>query len=157
MKTNTDKDMKPTAYGSKYPKFLLEEISSSLCQTPLKPRKFKVRTEVEVGSPIFWREIFSQLESSLPRPKSFQDARKNPKKIQAHFYSSGLFFQPHDPILVALKGQKLRLSLPKIICSHLEQRASSYLFEVILAFGNMSNAKSSMYNLCTSKQLMYII
>ena len=53
MKTNTDKDMKPTAYGSKYPKFLLEEISSSLCQTPLKPRKFKVRTEVEVGSPIF--------------------------------------------------------------------------------------------------------
>ena len=65
MKTNTDKDMKPTAYGSKYPKFLLEEISYSLCQTPLKPRKFKVRTEVEVGSPIFSLEIFPYLKSSL--------------------------------------------------------------------------------------------
>ena len=73
MKTNTDKDMKPTAYGSKYPKFLLEEISSSLCQTPLKPRKFKVRTEVEVGSPIFWREIFPYLESSLAKHKTYVD------------------------------------------------------------------------------------
>ena len=32
---------------------------------------------------------------------------------------------PHDPILVAFKGQKLRIILPKIICSHLEQGAIS--------------------------------
>ena len=55
-----------------------------------------------------------------PRPKSLQGAIKNLKNrhISTHLdYISS----PHDPILVAFKGQKLRISLPKIICSHLEQ------------------------------------
>ena len=39
--------MKPTANGSKYSKFSQEERSSILSQPPLKPRKFKVWTEVQ--------------------------------------------------------------------------------------------------------------
>ena len=65
MKTNEDKDMKPTAKYHKYPKFLSKERSSLSSPSFLEQENFKVWTEVEVGIPIFWWEIFPYLESSM--------------------------------------------------------------------------------------------
>ena len=65
MKTNEDKDMKPTLKGHNYTKFSYRERSSLLSHSSLEYMYFKGRTEVEVGDLIFCREIFPYLESSL--------------------------------------------------------------------------------------------
>ena len=65
MKTNEDKDMKPTLKGHNYAKFSNRERSSLLSHSSLVHMYFKGRTEVEVGDLIFCREIFPYLESSL--------------------------------------------------------------------------------------------
>ena len=66
MKTNEDKDMKPTPEGHNYTKFSYGERSSLLSHSSLEYMYFKGRTEVEVGDLIFCREIFPCLETSLP-------------------------------------------------------------------------------------------
>ena len=70
MKTNEDKDMKPTAKDHKYPEILSKERNFLLSPSILEQENFKVWTEVEVGIPIFWWEIFPYLESSLVVLKS---------------------------------------------------------------------------------------
>ena len=72
MKTNEDKDMKPTLKGHNYTKFSYGERSSLLSHSSLEYMYFKGRTEVEVGDLIFCREIFPYLESSLPMQISWQ-------------------------------------------------------------------------------------
>ena len=71
MKTNEDKDMKPTLKGHNYTKFSYRERSSLLSHSSLEYMYFKGRTEVEVGDLIFCREIFPYLESSLIQHKIF--------------------------------------------------------------------------------------
>ena len=70
MKTNEDKDMKPTLNGQNYTKFSYRERSSLLSHSSLEYMYFKGRTEVEVGDLIFCREIFPYLESSLEKTQA---------------------------------------------------------------------------------------
>ena len=135
MKTNEDKDMKPTLKGHNYTKFSYRERSSLLSHSSLEYMYFKGRTEVEVGDLIFCREIFPYLESSLVIPKerratklswvpfnecSFilweSSERAKVKKIQQYLKSYFLQPGPHMPIisiLLQLKGIGVACNLKK--------------------------------------------